>query len=175
MMSTKSFVVNIEGNKRQLSLEEFAWDNIGAYEYYEKRPNRYYTLGANGEQIVKEKNLLEWVKNEIELSKFILKEDFVEELANEGIDVFTYEQDLHLTLLSFDDYTPLPDQVKFICILKAYWKFKDINFYYTNDEIKEAFGIDNVEELLEEMVKMDWISVDVVTNHPEIRCIYEAW
>lgn len=170
-MSLLQFTVDIEGEKRSLSLKDFAYDNIGAYEYYEKRPKRYYVTDANGRQRVKEINLLEWVKNEIEASKFILKEDFIEELAKQGIDIFTWKQDFY----TFDDYTPLPDQVKLMCILEAYWKFKDVSFYYTNAEIEESFGIKNVETLLEEMMEKNWVSVDVVEDHPEIRSIYATW
>lgn len=59
----------------------------------ENAHKRYYSVDETGNKIIKEFDLLEWVVKEIESRKFILKEDFIDELASHEIDVFTYNQE----------------------------------------------------------------------------------
>lgn len=156
-----------------LPIEEFVWDNFEAsnMESFRKRPKRYYSVDEAGNQIMKEFNLLEWVVKEMESRKFILKEDFIDELASQGIDVFRYNQ---------EDYIEETDGaneacLKLMCILKAYWNFKDLSFFYTDAEIEGAFGIKNASQRLEEMVERNWINIDLLEGHPEIRVVWEAF
>lgn len=49
---------------------------------------------------------------------------------------------------------------------------RDFSFFYTDKEIEEAFGLKNVSELLEKMVEKNWINIDLLEGHPEIRVIW---
>ena len=154
----KTFLEYVTNNTCRFSCEQFI----------KNRPQRYYSFDENGNKVIKKFDLLEWVLREVEASKFLLKEDFVEQLALEGIDVFTYQQDEFI----WSDYRPADDHLKFLCILKAHEDFKSMNFFYSDKELEDAFGFSNVAQMIEEMVNEDLINVEVLEGHSDTRIIY---